>query len=206
MGMGRTYHFDNSKEMLWSANGIISVCNALGAYMASYGGLWVKKTTFQSEKGQSVLLYLSSFAFGVLALMEYQGYKQGGEAGVETTIPKKRNKDDGPTNSPQFEKSSTMTRRRRQQQNLSSIWKLAIPMTLNNLAGGVVGGATGVTPELLTFSALIISFITLWVGYELGRRMTPILTQRSSWMHPSLLSAILLGSLCLMTLREAMYG
>ena len=78
-------------------------------------------------------------------------------------------------------------------------------MTLNNLAGGVVGGTAGVTPELLALYALLVSFGTMGVGYWVGKRVVKsVLSTRLGWMHPSILSAALLGTLCLTTFREAL--
>jgi putative Mn2+ efflux pump MntP len=48
--------------------------------------------------------------------------------------------------------------------------QLALPMTLNNLTGGVAGGLLGVSPLVGTFWALVASVISMNVGYWLGKR------------------------------------
>lgn len=47
-------------------------------------------------------------------------------------------------------------------------WKLALPMTLNNLAGGVAGGLARIPPLLLGAGAFAASFGLMWVGRALG--------------------------------------
>ena len=46
---------------------------------------------------------------------------------------------------------------------------LALPMTLNNLAGGVTAGVLGVAPLWNFLYALLMSVLTMWVGYQLGK-------------------------------------
>jgi putative Mn2+ efflux pump MntP len=48
------------------------------------------------------------------------------------------------------------------------LWELALPMTLNNLAGGVATGVAGVNPLWAAFYALIISALFMYVGQRLG--------------------------------------
>jgi len=189
MGMGRK----RSDVPPLSANGIISVCNASGAYFASHGGLWVKHSLYVDQRFS---LYLSSLAFGVLTLLEYRGYRDTVRTRVDLQDPDPSPSEHHPSGRPCP----------RTPRSGVSVWKLAIPMTLNNLAGGVVGGTAGVTPELLAVYALLVSFGTMGAGYWVGKRVTSVLTTRLWWMHPSILSAALLGTLCLMTLREALYG
>lgn len=78
--------------------------------------------------------------------------------------------------------------------------RLALPMTLNNLAGGVAAGAAGLSPLISALYALLASFGTMAVGYAIGRR----LGRTSLPADPSLLAGILLGALCLMTIQEAL--
>ena len=201
MGMGRK----RSDVPPLYANGIISVCNAMGAYLASHGGLWVKQHSFYAE--QRFSLYLPSLAFGVLSFLEYRGYCDA----VRTKNVKVPDQHDGVDPSPSGQNQGGHSCPPQVPRfGLSvwklSVWKLAIPMTLNNLAGGVVGGASGVTPELLALYALLVSFGTMWVGYGVGQRVKLVVLTTGSWLHPSFLSAALLGILCLMTLREAFVG
>lgn len=48
-------------------------------------------------------------------------------------------------------------------------WRLALPMTLNNLAGGVAGGLAGVHSLTMGFGAALASFFMMYLGYWLGR-------------------------------------
>ena len=47
--------------------------------------------------------------------------------------------------------------------------RLAVPMTLNNVAGGLAGGVAGVTPSVAFFLALVASFVAMLVGHSLGQ-------------------------------------
>eukprot|EP00547_Thalassionema_nitzschioides_P000770 CAMPEP_0194216760 /NCGR_PEP_ID=MMETSP0156-20130528/19630_1 /TAXON_ID=33649 /ORGANISM="Thalassionema nitzschioides, Strain L26-B" /LENGTH=100 /DNA_ID=CAMNT_0038945597 /DNA_START=149 /DNA_END=448 /DNA_ORIENTATION=+ len=42
---------------------------------------------------------------------------------------------------------------------------MAIPMTLNNLVGGVAGGAVGILPMIAGISALVASYSTMSLGF-----------------------------------------
>jgi putative Mn2+ efflux pump MntP len=46
--------------------------------------------------------------------------------------------------------------------------RLALPMTLNNLAGGVAGGVVGLSAVTASLYALFVSVVTMWLGYQLG--------------------------------------
>ena len=47
--------------------------------------------------------------------------------------------------------------------------RLAVPMTLNNLAGGVAGGVAGVSPLVAALSVLAASTLMMWGGHKVGR-------------------------------------
>lgn len=55
------------------------------------------------------------------------------------------------------------------QYGLVASLSLALPMTLNNLAGGVAGGVVGVSAVTAACCALAVSVGTMWFGYRLGR-------------------------------------
>ena len=57
---------------------------------------------------------------------------------------------------------------------------LALPMTLNNLAGGVTAGVLGVSAWWNFVYALIMSVLTMWIGYGLGKVFSGRLQQQSS--------------------------
>jgi len=50
-------------------------------------------------------------------------------------------------------------------------WRLALPMTLNNFAGGIAGGLSGASPAALGIGALLASFGLIWAGQVLGSMM-----------------------------------
>ena len=52
--------------------------------------------------------------------------------------------------------------------NVESAWKLAIPMTLNNVAGGVAGGLAGTDPLVMFMAAFLASYGLMSLGYFLG--------------------------------------
>jgi len=89
--------------------------------------------------------------------------------------------------------------------NIQHVIGLALPMTLNNLAGGVAGGAVGLTPFMASSYALLASFVTMSFGHFIGQRLLTGKASDKLPIEPPLLAAILLGILCLVTLHEA-YG
>lgn len=157
----------------------MSVFNAAGALVAAHGGLLV---------GQSVLVApaLASVAFAGLAIREFRTHlfsKDGWR--------------------------STITRGGNGKADLRRAFEIALPMTLNNLAGGVAGGAAGLSPWITAAYALIASFLTMaagnWIGCRYRKRLqankrAPGWEQRS--LHPSLVSASLLAALCLLTIYQ----
>mmetsp|Transcript_9639 Transcript_9639/g.14867 ORF Transcript_9639/g.14867 Transcript_9639/m.14867 type:complete len:174 (+) Transcript_9639:167-688(+) len=72
---------------------------------------------------------------------------------------------------------------------------MAIPMTLNNLVGGVAGGAVGISPLMAGFSALLASYCTMSLGYWVGRRATS-----NVLIQPSHVSSILFAVLGILSL------
>jgi putative Mn2+ efflux pump MntP len=123
---------------------------------------------------------LAAAAFGYLAWIEYKEFPA-------STTP-----------------SSNQTGSCRQQASLS----LALPMTLNNLAGGVAGGVVGLSAVTASLYALFISVITMWVGYRLGLLMYGRQSQQGATLskssHRSVYFSILLYSLLsLQSLWEA---
>lgn len=111
---------------------------------------------------------LAALAFGVLALQEFWSYRNG---------------------------SSSNERHKLLQ--FSQVIRLAIPMTLNNLAGGVAAGAAGLSPGVSGMYALLASFGTMAMGHWIGRRLGHVTN-----VNPSLVSGCLLGVLCLLTLLD----
>lgn len=121
-----------SKQSLsFAANALISVCNASGAWLASFGG---------GALGKSLPPHLppllSAIAFGVLALKEFWDFWQ--------TVQRKKNllllkKKEGQSIWEESVEETTTRSGNENSLNMSRAIHLAIPMTLNNLAGGVAG-------------------------------------------------------------------
>lgn len=83
--------------------------------------------------------------------------------------------------------------------DLKQVLRLALPMTLNNLAGGVAGGAKGLQPITTALYALVASFLTMALGYSLGQRLG-----HKIHFNASLVSGSLLSLLCLFTILEVL--
>lgn len=76
-------------------------------------------------------------------------------------------------------------------------WKLALPMTLNNLAGGIAGGVTGIRPVQMGLGAFIASFLFMLGGYYLGR-----LSSAALHFDPGIIAAIAFTGLGLVQLKD----
>lgn len=55
--------------------------------------------------------------------------------------------------------------------------ELAIPMTLNNLAGGFTGGIAGISPFVACFHVFGVSLGSMWFGHLVGTRYQFLQTQ-----------------------------
>ena len=53
--------------------------------------------------------------------------------------------------------------------------RIAVPMTLNNLAGGVAGGAAGIDPRTAGTLALLASYCMMKLGHVVGEFLMPSL-------------------------------
>ena len=119
----------SNQSLSFAANALISVCNASGAWLASFGG---------GALGKSLPPHLppllSAIAFGFLALKEFWEFWQTVQRNKKSLLSKKKeaadanNVDDTTTS---YDSGKSL--------NMSRAIHLAIPMTLNNLAGGVAG-------------------------------------------------------------------
>mmetsp|Transcript_4921 Transcript_4921/g.11013 ORF Transcript_4921/g.11013 Transcript_4921/m.11013 type:complete len:120 (-) Transcript_4921:31-390(-) len=67
-----------------------------------------------------------------------------------------------------------------------SLVSLALPMTLNNLAGGLTGGVALQEIRPLTHAAyaLVVSVVTMWAGFHLGQcQTTNVTTERTGYWN-----------------------
>jgi putative Mn2+ efflux pump MntP len=168
---------------LW-VNGFISGCNASGAMMAAYGG------ALASQHMPLLAPLLAAFAFGYLSWSEMVNYYSG-----RTKRQPSKRKDDDENENHRHEQQQPIGH---QPLHLASVLRLALPMTLNNLAGGVAGGAAGLSPRMASAYALLASFGMMALGHSVGIRMG-----RNLSYDPSLIAGILLAVLCLLTVNEA---
>jgi len=211
----------SNQSLSFGANALISICNAAGALVASFGG---------SALGQSLPPHLppllSAIAFGGLALREFFEFWQTIRRKRHLLMLKKketcqsddiihRNKsgeheDEDATNLDGINSTGSG-----KTLNMSRAMHLAIPMTLNNLAGGVAGGAIGVSPLQAGLYGLLASFLTMQIGHLIGqyfaklsngslssRQKGSLSNQCNHLLDPSFASGSLLGILSLMSLQD----
>jgi putative Mn2+ efflux pump MntP len=107
----------SQRPLSWHANALISICNATGAWIASMLG-----TTGQHFLPPYMAPLLAAMAFGVLAAQEFWAFWKGAQQ------------------QQQQEKGEEQHYRTRVcNLDLAGALQLAVPMTFNNLAGGVAG-------------------------------------------------------------------
>ena len=132
---GEKYQFGSLPEWV---NAVISFSNAFGAFIAGFGGMWLSHIV-----PSYVAPLLAAIAFGILAIQEYYQSKQAHQHLQQSDDNRK-------SSSSQQQKSSSS-----KGWNITEVIQLALPMTLNNLAGGVAGGAAGLSPFMSASYALI---------------------------------------------------
>jgi len=175
----------SAKPLSFHVNLIISIANASGAYVSCVGGHFLERYLFQG-----VAPILSGIAFLYLAYDEYKScsislldYLRSGASTTSTLQQKKQI---------QEEKGNAVT-------GLSDILRLAVPMTLNNLAGGVAGGAAGVQPVISGAMALIASFTMMDLGHKLGSRLGTSIDER---IDAHIISSCIFVGLALLSFAE----
>lgn len=120
-----------------TANLIISLLNAAGAFVAAAGGHLL------GEVAPTLAVLFAALIFGYLAVDELIAWQRGD--GAESTLS--------------MGKSGSV--------NLNAL-RIAVPMTLNNLAGGVAGGAAGIDPRTAGTLALLASYCMMKLGHVVG--------------------------------------
>jgi len=204
-----------SSAMLVLGNCIISTSNAMGAYLATSGGshmitsmmnllLLLMSTSSRKDHdedkdsdsdsngegydgddvNQQVASLLSSIAFGFLAFQEVNSVRD-------------QQKQDKEEDQQQREERQGIFGSR--YHIVIRAFQLAVPMTLNNLAGGLAGGAVGITPSQSFVYGWIVSFVTMAVGYWIGSYY-----QQQLAVDPSLISALLFGILSIFALLDTL--
>lgn len=77
-----------------------------------------------------------------------------------------------------------------------TLTELAIPMTLNNLAGGSTGGVAGISPFVACFHVFGVSLWSMWFGHLVGTRFSFAQTnEKTAYLY------FFLAVMCLWDLR-----
>jgi putative Mn2+ efflux pump MntP len=172
------------KRLPVHVNAFISVCNATGALLASHGGSYMTTATTTTTTTSTTTM-APLFASAGFAYLGYQEFTSTSSSSSCTPPPP-------PPSSSSYPPPSTTNHR------LVS-WSVAIPMTLNNLAGGVAGGMVGIVPFMAGGYALAASFVGMWVGHAVG-------THTRLPVAPNVVSGALLTCLSALTLWEWLSG
>jgi len=75
-------------------------------------------------------------------------------------------------------------------------WVVAIPMTLNNMSGGVAGGLSGYPAPLMGLGALAASFWLMAVGFWVGRKGGLATGSNPHLMAATAFAALALAQVC----------
>ena len=166
----------SGKHLPVHANAWIALMNAIGGYVASIGGGFLSSSSLSS----SMAGWLASVAFFALAYQEHKSDSvtngvHDGRDGMPTGNTTRNGKNDGRQTCLDDKTHKEYIGTQKQAQTTGrvmtnqQILMMAFPMTLNNLAGGVAGGAVGITPPMAFFYALVVSFGTMALGHAIGR-------------------------------------
>lgn len=168
LGMGRDQY------TWWILVVGIAIVNAGGGWLATVMGAATTDNMFYYFHPNT----LAGVAFLVLAYNEIMGTTVTGTDQQTTASPAPR-----PTDSKEHPQQQ-QRRRHAASQSFFKMTQLAIPMTLNNLAGGIATGVAGVPPRLAAVYVLLVSLIGMAAGLGAAihyfRRQQQQQQQRSS--------------------------
>lgn len=99
-----------------------------------------------------------------------------------------------------YQELQSRTKGEQRKQQLSP--SVALPMTLNNLAGGVAGGAVGIQANVAFLYALLASLVAMSCGHWIGTTLVNN-TSTNRKYSSEVVAASLFFLLSLMTLYEA---
>jgi putative Mn2+ efflux pump MntP len=74
---------------------------------------------------------------------------------------------------------------------------LALPMTINNLAGGITAGLLGIPAFWNFVYALSVSVLTMWIGYGLGKKFLSVSRKNHLLTYAPVLIYLSLSGHCL---------
>eukprot|EP00978_Attheya_sp_CCMP212_P009810 scaffold23396_cov47-Attheya_sp.AAC.1 len=142
------------RPLSYRLNAIISIANAAGAWGSAGFGHAVAIMGWGGLGGAAASL-LASALFSYLGTQELKSFCR------------------------QEESSLLAVNKNEQKQEGQLAWKLALPMTLNNLAGGVAGGLGGATGLDMGIGAFVASFFLMALGHVVACQ-THIYRRRSN--------------------------
>ena len=140
-----------------SFNLLISLANAVGAFLAGVmGNATIKQLSLDDESTRQCSSIVAGIAFYYLAINEF--LQASKEEDDESTIDVEN-----------------------KNRHIHAALQLALPMTLNNLAGGIAGGAIGISPTTSFMMAFVCSLGMMWAGFVISRRCRiPLIDTHSS--------------------------
>ncbi|KAL7485999.1 hypothetical protein ACHAW6_011607 [Cyclotella cf. meneghiniana] len=135
----------SNKPLNTASNAIISLLNALGAFASASGG------HLFGELAPFLATLLAALIFAYLSVDEFSSYwrrrNDTKNVGVTSTLTMKSG-------------------------GIRDALRLALPMTLNNLAGGAAGGAAGIDAKTAGVMAFFASFCMMKIGHVVGGCLT----------------------------------
>mmetsp|Transcript_66984 Transcript_66984/g.111273 ORF Transcript_66984/g.111273 Transcript_66984/m.111273 type:complete len:312 (-) Transcript_66984:50-985(-) len=136
-------------------NATIALSNALGAFSATYVG------SLLGRLAPELTPWLAASVFAYLAIEEYRAWRHSRPSSLVSMASKGAGQSSGGGRC-RAELLPTAG-------GMCIVLQLAVPMTLNNLAGGVAGGVSGVGPATAFASAFGASFGMMLSGNLVGR-------------------------------------
>ena len=120
------------------------------------------------EYAPTVAIVFAGLIFGYLAMDELISWKRAGSTSASAASATASSGGSSTSNST----SSTLTIKTAADGNnnttISDTIRIAIPMTLNNLAGGAAGGAAGINAKIAGIMALLASYCMMKLGHVFG--------------------------------------
>ncbi|KAL3785246.1 hypothetical protein HJC23_002701 [Cyclotella cryptica] len=172
--VGTTLGISN-KPLNPSSNVVISLLNALGAFASASGGHLL------GELAPLLAILFAAIIFAYLSADEFTTYWQRREdnnyAGATSTLTMKSG-------------------------SIKDALQIALPMTLNNLAGGAAGGAAGIDAKTAGVMALFASFFMMKIGHVVGSYlMNPV----GNKIDTSIISGSIFLCLAMMQFIQLLY-
>ena len=187
-------------------NFVISICNSFGAWVAGKGGLltinrlskfldenfyyYSPKRQPEDNNAKNIPSLLAAVVFSYLSIEELKA-----SFSTQDEDDDVMEKQDESAKSNKCKSNDTF--------NFMNSIKLALPMTLNNLAGGTAGGALGISAEYSFIMAFICSYIMMDIGFRIASRIVKMnlgkeqkhIRQSRRQFDANILSAIIFAAL-----------